>query len=349
MSRLKGADLGAVSPDAMALHNRGVWSSTATYAVNDVVSNTYGLYSALVAVPSGSVNEPSLLPTYAGQGSGTSTTLTGTTSLGADSSYGSFTVNTTTTISSITVNFNAGSAGHFKVGIASSVGANPNATIFMSSVMASSPSVGNNTFTIPAVTLSPGTTYYIVFATTDSSSGGGASTLGCASTSTPTPTGNIVPGIVLGYSIGGSGSPAAWATQANLVLIFTLNAGAAPYWARIAKASNQEPVYVANSGTAVTLPDVDTDALHRITLTGNTTITLPTPAAGKSFTVVVVQDGTGSRTLAFATPSGIIKTAGGTAAATWSPTVTSTPGKEDVYTFLCTNVNWLGSIAGQNF
>lgn len=583
MSRLKGADLGVIAGN---LNYRGAWSGGTAYAVNDVVSDTYGLYSALSAVPSGSGNEPSLTPTYPGSGSGTSATQAAASgNVGADSVYNVFTVNTTTTISSITVYFNA-AAGHFKVGIASSVGANPNAVVFLSSVTASNPSAGNNTFTIPAVTLSPGTTYYIVFVTTDAGSGtttSGAYALGYVNTSTPAPTGNIVPGSPWGYSTGtGSGSPLAWTAQmTSIFLIYTLNAGGSPYWQKlavtsdatslhyrgswssattyaandvvfdayglyaallavpsglanepilsptlttnsnsvvtganspvitdftnaasvyqafttgsssfqvdsvtayffsnapsagtfrmgiassigtsdstvtwvgatppisnnpataasaanpntvvsslaapitlqpnttyyfvaasvsgagaggiaqdpsnskvpsggiasigadgyangdwlgplgrsykfslasgtsilsywqkIANASNREPVNAANSGTAITLVDVDTDALHRILLTANATITLPTPGAGKSITVVVVQDATGGRTLTFSTPSGTIKTAGGTAAATWSPTVTSTAGKEDVYSFLCTNVNWLGLVAGQNF
>ena len=113
--------------------------------------------------------------------------------------------------------------------------------------------------------------------------------------------------------------------------------------------SAAEAVNTANSGTAVTLPDVDTATLHRITLTGTATITLPPPAAGKSFTVVAAQDGTGSRTLTFSTPSGNIKVPGATAASTWAPTVTPTASKVDIYSFLCVDgTNWIGLIAGQN-
>lgn len=103
-----------------------------------------------------------------------------------------------------------------------------------------------------------------------------------------------------------------------------------------------EPVNVVSaSGAAVTLPDVTINTLHRITLTANCAITLPTPAPGKSFTVVLVQDGTGSRTVTW---NGTIKWPGGT-----TPTLTTTASKEDVITFLCTNVSWLGFVAGQNF
>lgn len=106
-----------------------------------------------------------------------------------------------------------------------------------------------------------------------------------------------------------------------------------------------ENVYVANSGAALTLPDWTTAAFHRITLTANTTLTLPAPAPGRSLTVVVAQDATGARTLAWATPSGTIKWS-----AAVTPTVTPTASKEDVYTFLAsTTTAWLGFTAGQNF
>lgn len=96
---------------------------------------------------------------------------------------------------------------------------------------------------------------------------------------------------------------------------------------------------VTSSGAAVTLPDVDGATMHKVTLTANCTITLPAPGAGKSLTVEVNQDATGSRTLAFATPSGAIQWAGG-AAPTWSTAAS----KRDVVTFVCIGgTNWIGS------
>lgn len=102
---------------------------------------------------------------------------------------------------------------------------------------------------------------------------------------------------------------------------------------------------VATSGSAQTLPDVTVDTLHQITLTANCTITLPSPAAGKGLTVETTQDGTGGRTLAWATPSGAIKWPGGA-----SPTYSSAANAIDLTTFVCTDgTNWLGMPAGYAF
>lgn len=99
---------------------------------------------------------------------------------------------------------------------------------------------------------------------------------------------------------------------------------------------------VATSGTAQTIPDVTSSTVSRITLTGNCTFTFPTAAAGKSFTLVLVQDGTGSRTVTW---PGTVKWSGGTA-----PTLTTTASKTDVFAFLCADgTNWLAFTSGLNF
>lgn len=102
---------------------------------------------------------------------------------------------------------------------------------------------------------------------------------------------------------------------------------------------------VAASGATATLPDVTTATMHRVTLTANCAITLPTPGVGKSFTVELVQDATGGRTVSWATPSGAIRWPGGTV-----PTITATANAIDVLTFVCIGgVNWYGFVAGQAF
>lgn len=97
---------------------------------------------------------------------------------------------------------------------------------------------------------------------------------------------------------------------------------------------------VATSGAAQTIPDVTAATLHRITLTANCTLTFPTLGAGKSFTLVLTQDGTGSRTVTWPTvawPGGV------------APTLTTTAAKRDIITFLSADgTSWLGMIAGQN-
>lgn len=96
---------------------------------------------------------------------------------------------------------------------------------------------------------------------------------------------------------------------------------------------------VAASGTAQTLPDPSSQSISRVTLTGNCTFTLPTAAAGKSFTVVTVQDATGSRIPTFTGA----KWAGGT-----MPTASTAANAIDVWTFLCADGStWLGFQSGK--
>lgn len=99
---------------------------------------------------------------------------------------------------------------------------------------------------------------------------------------------------------------------------------------------------VAASGSTETLPDVTVATVHYVTLTANCTFTFPTAAAGKSFTLVLVQDGTGSRT---ATWPASVKWAAGTA-----PTLTATASKRDAFSFLCADGStWFGFTAGLNY
>lgn len=96
---------------------------------------------------------------------------------------------------------------------------------------------------------------------------------------------------------------------------------------------------VASSGTAQTLPDPSVQSKSRITLTGNCTFTMPTPVAGKSFTVSLIQDATGSRTATFTG----VKWPGGTA-----PTLSTAAGAKDKLTFDCDDGStWDGFLAGK--
>lgn len=99
---------------------------------------------------------------------------------------------------------------------------------------------------------------------------------------------------------------------------------------------------VAATGATETIPDITTATVHRLTLDANCTLTFPTAGAGKSFTLVLIQDATGSRTVTWPAE---VKWAGGT-----TPTLTTTAAKKDVFTFLCADgTNWLGFTSGQNF
>ena len=101
-----------------------------------------------------------------------------------------------------------------------------------------------------------------------------------------------------------------------------------------------EETVSANTSTAYTI-DLANGSVQILTLTGNCTFTFPTATAGRSFILVLKQDGTGSRT---ATWPAAVKWPAGTA-----PTITSTASKSDKYIFTADGSNWIGSNAGQNY
>jgi hypothetical protein len=111
-----------------------------------------------------------------------------------------------------------------------------------------------------------------------------------------------------------------------------------------AKAPLKEVVKeIAAAGAARTV-DLADGTLHRYTLTANLTLTFPAPEGGLSFTVVLVQDATGGRTVTW--PASV-RWPGGVA-----PVITSTALKGDVFTFLCTSDSsglWVAFVAGQNY
>ena len=81
---------------------------------------------------------------------------------------------------------------------------------------------------------------------------------------------------------------------------------------------------------------------HTVTLGGNRTLAVSGGVTGQQFTIVLVQDGSGSRTVTWF--SGI-KWAGGS-----PPTLTTTINKADIFTFKQTGAGaYYGMIAGQNF
>ncbi len=102
-----------------------------------------------------------------------------------------------------------------------------------------------------------------------------------------------------------------------------------------------EEVATANTLTAYTI-SLANGSVQILTLTGNCTYTFPTPVAGKSFTLVQLQDATGGRTVTW--PASV-KWPANTA-----PTITSTASKGDKFVFTAIDSsNWLGSVAGQNY
>jgi hypothetical protein len=94
---------------------------------------------------------------------------------------------------------------------------------------------------------------------------------------------------------------------------------------------------VATSGASLTLPSVTQCTVNDITLTANCTITMPAANSGASFNVILRQDATGSRTVTW----GSVKWPGGVV-----PTLSTAAGAIDVLTFLCSNGQWFGFVAG---
>lgn len=99
-----------------------------------------------------------------------------------------------------------------------------------------------------------------------------------------------------------------------------------------------EETVTANTSTAYTISLLN-GTLQILTLTGNCTFTFPTTTAGKSFTLFLKQDATGSRT---ATWPASVKWPSSTA-----PTITATASKGDKYVFTADGTYWWGSNAGQ--
>jgi len=101
-----------------------------------------------------------------------------------------------------------------------------------------------------------------------------------------------------------------------------------------------EEVATANTGATYTI-DLANGSIQFLTLTDNCTFTFPTPTAGKSFLLLLKQDGTGSRTVTWPAdvewPNAV------------APIITSAANKMDKYVFTADGTNWYGSNAGQNY
>lgn len=98
-----------------------------------------------------------------------------------------------------------------------------------------------------------------------------------------------------------------------------------------------------SDGATVTfdMSDSDKGDVRTVTLAGNRTLALSNVAVGQRFTIVLKQDGTGSRTVTWW--SGI----------SWPynvvPTLTTTASKYDVFGFVCIASNtYLGFVIGQS-
>lgn len=102
----------------------------------------------------------------------------------------------------------------------------------------------------------------------------------------------------------------------------------------------RETMVTANTGSAYTI-NLANGTIFDLTLTANCAYTFPAPVAGKQFTLLQKQDGTGSRT---GTWPASARWAGGT-----PPTTTATAGRTDVISFISDGTYWLGFVGGLNF
>jgi len=100
-------------------------------------------------------------------------------------------------------------------------------------------------------------------------------------------------------------------------------------------------VAIGNTGTSATI-DLSLGTVFTATLNGNATLTITNPATVSSFTLILTNDGTPSRTVAFS--GGTFRYPGGTV------TRTTTASAVDVWFFFTTNggTNWSGSIPMAN-
>ena len=88
-----------------------------------------------------------------------------------------------------------------------------------------------------------------------------------------------------------------------------------------------------NTGTSQTI-DISSSTLQTYTLTGNCTFTMPTPEAGRSFTMFL-KTGAGSFTATFTGVKFPLNTA---------PTITTDANRMDLITFYCDGTNWYGNV-----
>ena len=150
------------------------------------------------------------------------------------------------------------------------------------------------------------------------------------------------PGGTISYPAG----PLTFLTAANAVNEFVVSSPDGTNFEVVPLTGVSNPTEQVNAvgaaGAAQTLPDVTVATINRLTLTAACTLTFPAVVAGKSLTLVLVQDATGGRTVVY--PASVVWAGGVT------PTLTATANKRDVFTFLSPDgVSWFGFTAGLNF
>ena len=132
-------------------------------------------------------------------------------------------------------------------------------------------------------------------------------------------------------------------TSANLAAAVTgeTGSGALMFGTNPTITNYVETCYVPSAAASFTV-DLSNGTLQKLTTSANCSITLPTPVAGKSYTIQVAYGGT--HTLTWAGGGSIRWASGGTA-----PAATSVSGKVDTFTFYCVDGTYtFGVSGGQN-
>jgi hypothetical protein len=182
----------------------------------------------------------------------------------------------------------------------------------------------------------------------------GLGTIATQSAASVAITGGSVTGITdLAVADGGTGASTAAAALTNLGALPTaggtmsgeLNMADQLLTRPKLKDYSEEQATPSSSAGALTL-DMTTANVFEVTLTENTTLTFSNPPASGdagSFTLILKQDATGSRTVTW---PAAVDWASGTA-----PTLTTTASGVDILTFLTTDAGtrWYGFTAGQAF
>lgn len=99
--------------------------------------------------------------------------------------------------------------------------------------------------------------------------------------------------------------------------------------------------YTSDTDGATVTFDMTSSNVHTVTLAGNRTLAVSNVSTGQWFTVILRQDGTGSRTVTW---WGSIVWSGGSA-----PTLTTTANQWDIFVFVYDGTRYFGSIAGQGY
>jgi hypothetical protein len=197
-------------------------------------------------------------------------------------------------------------------------------TISMATSTSNSLAGYNNSGTFSTVTIGSGLT---LASGVLSNSGGSVSTGTINQTAYYASAGTVISGIGPGvanapYVSNGAGSPPGFQTT-NVQIDST------------------QGVITSDTFASTVTFNLATSNWHTLTLTGNATLALSNPSVGQQFSIILLQDGTGSRLVTWF--SGIL----------WpsnvAPTLTTTANKRDVFTFKCISTGvYLGFIAGQN-